>query len=322
MLKLFRRNTYLQLLLIIIAAGVLWAPVFLHPLPLPTQQGGVLFYLLAEWITPRMGTLIAIVLILTEGFLFNNSLYKHKMINQNTLMPMLFYTIAMSIGSAQLTLTPIILGNLFIILCVSQLLLSSTLLSPTFDKIFGAAACIAIATLFCPAMAAFLIPLVVNMVTFSLYSLRDWMMLILGLAAPYVLTETGYYLADEMFYRNYLLAYDLTNIHLRLAGSARQWVCAVLFVLLLLAGIAAILSSPRNRSMRLKKNNIAVILFGLGSAAYLFYTSVIPLPTQCLAVPFAYGMSTLFYPQKRNELIPSLLFLAIWLGAAAMNFLA
>lgn len=322
MLKLFRRNTYFQLLLILIVAGMLWFPAFLHPLPLPTQQGGVLFYLLAEWITPRVGAFIALLLVLAEGFLLNSTLYKHKMISQNTLMPMLFYTIAMSIGPAQLTLTPIIVGNFFIILCVSQLLLSSTLLSPTFDKIFGASACIALATLFCPAMAAFLVPLVVNMITFSLYSLRDWAMLILGLAAPYIITETGYYLSDVMFYRNYLLVYDLTNLHIRIGGGMWQWISAVLFLLFLLAGITAILTSAQNRSMNLQKNNTAVIIFSLGGAAYLLYTTIIPLPTQCLAVPFAYGVTMLLYPPKRRELLPNLLLLVLWLGTLALNFLA
>lgn len=319
MLKLFRRNTYLQLLIILAATAAMWFPAFVHPLPLPTHQGGVLFYLLAEWVTPRAGSIIAIVLILLEGFFLNSSLYRHKMINQNTLLPMLFYVIAMSVGSAQLTLTPIIVGNFFLILCVNQLLLSSTLLSPTFDKIFGAAACVSLATLFCPAMAAFLVPLVVNMITYSLYSPRDWAMLILGLAAPYLLTETGYFLADVMFYRNYLLVYDLTNFNIRFEGQMWQWVCAALFLLLLLAGITAILTSSQNRSMNLQKNNMAVILFSLGGAAYLFYTTIIPLPTQCFAIPFAYGVSTIFYRPRRKEFVHNMLFLLLWIGVVALN---
>lgn len=321
MLSLFRRNSYLQLLLILIAAGLLWFTAFVRPQPPATQQGGVLFYLLAEWITPRAGTIIAFILILLEGFLLNNSLYRHKMISQNTLMPMLFYTIAMSFGHPQLTLTPIIIGNLFIILCMDRMLLTGTLLSPTFDKIFSSAAFIGIATLFCPAMAAFVVPLVVNMITYSLYSLRDWVMLLLGLAAPYLAVETYYFMADEMFYRNYLLAYDLTNIHIRFVNSLVNWTSAAAFVLLLLVGIGSIAASSQNRSMNLQKNNTAVVIFTLGGIAYLFYTTIIPLPTQCLALPFAYGATAFFHPTRRKELPANLLLLLFLGGTIAQNFL-
>lgn len=322
MLNLFRRNTYLQLLLILIVAGLLWFTDLMHPQPPATQQGGVLFYLLSEWITPRVGSIIAFVLILLEGFLLNNTLFRHKMISQNTLMPMLFYTIAMSFGHLQLTLTPIIFGNLFLIICVDQLLLTGTLLSPTFDKIFGSAACIGIATLFCPAMAAFLVPLVVNMITYSLYSLRDWIMLILGLAAPYFAIETYYFMADEMFYRNYLLLYDLTNIHIRFDNSLPNWIGAIGFVLMLLIGIGAIVANSQNRNMNLQKNNTAVAIFSLGGAAYLLFNTIVPLPTQCFAMSFAYGATAFFYPSKHNE-IPANLILLIFLGGAiALNFIA
>ncbi|MBQ6682928.1 MAG: hypothetical protein IJM74_02350 [Bacteroidales bacterium] len=200
MLRIFRTNVVLQIFIILIVAVLMWIGVFIHPRPTPIEGGGQLYYWITGLLSPLASTIIAFVLVIVEGVLLNSMLYRHKMMTQSSLMPLLFYIIAMSIGRP--TLTPMLLGSLFLIIGMSQLMLTTTLLSLDLDKIFGASASIACATLFCPAMAVFLVPLIANMFNFSLYGWRDWTMLILGILAPYIVLETYYYMVDELFYRN------------------------------------------------------------------------------------------------------------------------
>ena len=134
MLKLFRKDVFLQAFIIIILAGVLWSRSFVNQTAIPTQGGGYIYYQLAGWIPPIVATILGFILMLLEGFLLNMQLYKNKLINQNTLMPMLFYVIAMSLTTDQLTLTPILIGNLFIITCIDNLMLTSTYLSLPIGK--------------------------------------------------------------------------------------------------------------------------------------------------------------------------------------------
>jgi len=319
MLKIFRTDIFMQAIIIVIVSVIMWIGVFLHPQPIPIDGGGPLFYWITGFLTPRWGAIIAFLLVLAEGFIFNGILYRHKMITQNTLMPMLFYIIAMSLGTP--TITPILIGSFLLILAIGQLMLTTTLLSLSLDKIFGAAALVSLATLFCPSMAVFFIPLIINMFTYSLYGWRDWAMLILGLLAPLILVETIYFVTDEMFYRNYLLYYDLTNLRFRAQGTWINWIGSIIFLFIFIAGLGAAFVNSQNRNVNFKKNITAILSFTIGSVLFSLYSYLIPISTQAYAIPFACSTTSLFIEPKRKELLSNLLFLFIVISGIVLNFL-
>ena len=309
MLKIFRTDVFLQIVIILVVSVAMWVGVFIHPQPMPMVGGGQLYYWLTGMLTPLWGTIIAYVLVLLEGFLLNGILYRHKMIAQSTLLPMLFYVIAMSLGTP--TLTPILLGSLMLLIAIDQLMLTTTLLSLPLDKVFAAAAAIALATLFCPAMAVFFIPLIASMFNYSLYGWRDWTMFLLGLLAPYIILETIFFVSDQMFYRNYLIFYSFTDIHLYASGNWQQWTTSLLFLLLLIMGLGAAFVNSQSRSINFKKNISTLLLFILGSLAYILYTSIIPLPTEAFALPFACCCTSLFIEPRRKEFGANMFFVLI-----------
>ena len=309
MLKIFRTNIFIQSVIILVVSLVLWVGVFIHPQPMPMVGGGQLYYWLTGWLSPLAGAIIAYLLVVLGGFLLNGMLYRHKMITQNTLMPMLFYIIAMSLGSH--TLSPILLGSLLLLLAIDQLMLTNTLLSLPLNKIFGAAACIALATLFCPAMMVFFIPLFMCMFNYSLYGWRDWTMLILGLLAPYILMETYFFVVDQMFYRNYLILYSFTDINLRVDADWSDWVGSSIFLLTLFIGMGAAFLNSQNRNINFKKNISSILLFLFGSLFYTLYTTIVPVPTQAFAIPFACCATSLFIEPKRKEPGSNIIFLLL-----------
>ena len=309
MLRIFRTNVFLQIVVILIVALAMWMGSFITPPPIPMVGGGHLYYWLVGLFPPLVGTIVGFLLVLVEGFLFNAMLYRHKMISQSTLLPMLFYVIAMGLGSP--TLTPIVLGNLMLLFALDQLMLTGTLLSLPLDKVFGSATCIALATLFCPAMAVFFIGLVASMFNYSLYSWRDTTMLILGILAPYIIVETIFFLNDQMFYRNYLILYSFTDIHLIARGGWIEWVGSGLFLLTLIMGLGAVFVNSQNRNINFKKNISTILLFLLSSVAYMLYTSVVPIPTQAFALPFACCCTSLFIEPKRKELGSNIFFVVL-----------
>jgi hypothetical protein len=319
MLKIFRTDIFMQAVVILIVSVVMWVGVFINPQPIPIDDGGPLFFWLTGHMSPRWGTIIAFLLVIVEGFIFNGILYRHKMISQNTLMPMLFYIIAMSLGSP--TLTPILIGSLLLILAIGQLMLTTTLLSLTPDKIFGAAALVALATLFCPSMAVFFIPLIIDMFTYSLYGWRDWAMLILGLLAPIILVETIYFVNDEIFYRNYLLLYNLTDLHISAQGSWVNWTRSLLFAVIFVIGLGAAAVNSQNRNVNFKKNITAILIFAIGSILYSLYSTLIPIPTQAYAIPFACSTTSIFIEPNRRELLPNLFFIFIIVSGIILNYL-
>ena len=309
MLNIFRKNIYLQIVLLLAIAALLWFRIFLHPLPTPDFGGGQLYYLLTDHLPPIISAILALLLIVLEGVLISTMMYRHKLISQGTLMPLLFYMLAMSVVSP--TLTPILLGNLFIILAISQMMVTSTLLSINIDKTFGAAACISLATLVCPTMIVFLIPMIFNMFNYSLYSLRDWTMVLLGLLAPYILLETIYFVNDEMFYRNYLLYYTLSDLNLKVGGNTMDWVGSGCFLMLLVAGLLHLAASSQNNTVNYKTNSAAVVMFLLGSLAMVPYTQAFPIMTQAFAIPFCFTSTILFLDSKRKEAFWNIILFAI-----------
>lgn len=318
-MRIFRTNVVLQIFIILIVAVLMWIGVFIHPRPTPIEGGGQLYYWITGLLSPLASTIIAFVLVIVEGVLLNSMLYRHKMMTQSSLMPLLFYIIAMSIGRP--TLTPMLLGSLFLIIGMSQLMLTTTLLSLDLDKIFGASASIACATLFCPAMAVFLVPLIANMFNFSLYGWRDWTMLILGILAPYIVLETYYYMVDELFYRNYLILYGLTDINWSVGGSLIDWIGSLIFLLLFVVGFGSTVINGQNKTINFKKNLTAILLFTVGSILFTLYTHIFPVHTQAFAIPFALCTTLLFVDPKRDEWWQNLIFVLVIVAFVIWNLI-
>lgn len=319
MLKIFRKDIIVQVIIILVTSLAMWFGAFAHPTPVSIDAGGPIFTWLTNWMTPIVAVIFAYLLVMIEGFLFNMMLYQHKMIPQGTLLPMFFYVLAMSFNAT--TITPFIVGSLMLIFAIGELMLTSTLLSLTIDKIFGATALVSIATLICPPMVVFFIPLMINMFTYSLYGWRDWTMFILGTMAPYIFVETIYFCADQLFYRNFLLIYDITNIGMVFDASLRQWISSGIILLLMLIGLASSIGNSQNRVVNYKKNNTAILVFLIGCIAFSLYESFAPIEPTQYAIPLAYCTTTIFLEPRRKEAVPNLFFIAIILTAIINNIL-
>lgn len=306
MLKIFRTNIPVQIAIILAVSMLMWIKSFIHPPSADMECGGGLYYWITGCMSPAVATAVAYILVLAEGVLFNSILYRHKMITQSSLLPMLFYVIAMSIGRP--ALTPVIIGSAFLLISIDQLLLTRTLLSVGLDKVFAASACIAASTLFCPVMIVFVIPLVASMFNYSLYTWRDNTMLILGLLAPLILLETYYYINDELFYQNYLLLYNITDIKPHVGGTLIQWLVSIVFLVMLILGMGTAVGGSQNRNINFNKNLTTILLFTLGSIALGIYTNLIPVATQGYAIPFACCCTYLFIEPGRKELLPNIIF--------------
>lgn len=315
MLKNFRKDISSQSIIILIVSLTMWMGAFIHPEPIPMAGGGPIYYWITSHLPLRVLAIIAYLLVLMQGVLLNSILYRHKMIGQNTLLPVLFYVLAMSLSTR--TLTPLVLGNTLLILAISQMMLTTTYLSLTIDKTFGAAALMSIATIFCPAMAVFFVPLIFNMFNYSLYSWRDWTMLLLGIMAPYILLETYYYMTDEMFYRNYLLLYNMTDINFILDNSVVNWLISIVFLVIIVMGMGMVYMNSQSSTVNYQKNATTILVFLMGGLLYSLYATLIPIDTASFAAPFACCATAIFAEPRRKETGANIMFMAILLAGMA-----
>lgn len=303
MLKIIRTDVYLQAVIIAVVTAALWA----HAIVVAGSG--------------RWWTVAAMALTAVEGLVLESVLVRNKMIGQNTLLPMLFFILAMSLGTTHAGMTPMLVGMLFLILCVGKLMVSGTLLSLPVEKTFGAAACLSLATVFCPTLVMMLLPVMLSMVNYSLYSWRDWTMLLLGFAAPYIPLELYYFLTDDLFYRNYLLLYEITDIGVGANHTLAGWIMTLLFALLTLVAVGYTAVTNQSHGTNYTKNSITIMLFLAGGVAYtLAYGGLVPVTPAAYAIPFAFCTTALFHDEKKKkEWIWSIVLALLLLAAAVYN---
>lgn len=303
MLKFFQSNMALQAVLILVAATLLWLGPLLSP---PAMEEGahpaVLYGLLCQALSavPLLAVILALVLVLAEGLLLNLMLADVSLVSQNNLLPTLLFVVVMSAGAS--TLTPIILVTGIMIAVLNQLLLRSSLLTISSDKICNATALIGLAALiYTPAVALLLSYLLVAS-TYRLYGWKDWTLMLLGFAVPFLplvatLTLTG---GLETWWQGVTAA--LGDIVLQ-APALPLWqnigtgTLALLAILFLTGTIARQNEHP----IVWQKNAATVMLQIIGGAGMALYFGMRSDVMQFVAIPFTFCATRyLLGPQTRS----------------------
>lgn len=295
--KIFKQNVILQLLIIIAVSVCLWMKAFVSPLPATTPDGAaVLYETLFAWLVPHpvLSAVLALLLVLAEGLWINSILYNHKLIPQNTLLPMLFFVTVMGFGRQQLTLTPMVVANIAIIGGMKQLMVPENL-TISLDRIFNTALFTAIASLiYTPAMLV-LVPMIIAFTIHNLYRWRHWVMLLLGFLAPYIIAATCYFMSDRLFYAYYLMRCDLSRFDIIVAPTT-PWLTVTNILLLLLMTVALVSYTSRlgGRTTMFRKNSSVVTLLIISAILMAFYGVAFPLSSQLFAIPAAFLLTTFF----------------------------
>lgn len=292
MIKLFHRDILTQAVLIVVALLLLWGRALLSPAPMEAgEHPAVLYGLLCRWLAgvPRLAVVIAMLLVLLEGVMLNLLLANVGLVSQNSLLPTLLYLVAMSTGP--LTLTPMILVCGIAIACLNQLVLRGTLLTISPAQICGATALIGVATLFYQPALFLMVSYLLIASNYRLYNWKDWMLMILGFAAPYVLLVAVLYMCDGLAAWWPTIPASLSVSHFPLATG--HWslatVATIFLILIFLWSLFNVISHTGERPVLWQRNASTVMLYTLGGVGMILATGHWLLATTTfLAIPFAF----------------------------------
>ena len=278
-----------QIVLIVVALLLLWCRALLAPQPMVAgDHPAVLYGLLCRWLAsaPRLAVIIAILLVLTEGVTLNLLLANVNLVPQNSLLPTLLYIIAMSAGSV--TLTPMIFVCGCLIACLNQITLRGTLLTIPPEKICGATALIGIATLFYQPVIFLMVSYLLIASNYRLYNWKDWMMMILGFAAPYVLLVLVLYMTDGLadWWQETMASYQWSVT--RGQCSLFPTLASILLAVVFLWSLLNVISHTSERPVLWQKNAATVMLFTFGGIGILLYSPLLPFMMSAIAIPFAF----------------------------------
>ena len=290
MIKLFQRNIALQAVLTLVALLLLWGSSLLAP---PSMDAGdhpaVLYSLLCRWLNslPRLAVVIAMLLVLVEGVMLNLLLANEGLVSQNSLLPTLLYVVVTSAGAT--TLTPIILVNALAIAVLDQLMLRGTLLTIPTGKACGATLLIGAASLFYQPAALLLLSYLLIAANYRLYTWKDWCVMLLGFAAPYITLALVLYMTDGLasWWNDTVACFTSIDLHLGTTGTATTIGGAVLAAVFVWS-LLHVGSRLGERPVLWQRNAATVMLFAVGAAGMLFFAPLLPLRIALFALPFTF----------------------------------
>ncbi|MDY5969260.1 MAG: hypothetical protein SPJ13_04505 [Bacteroidales bacterium] len=304
MLRAFIQNGAGKLAILLATTTLLWWHAFAAPTQAVLYDG---FSPLYEWIYnllsphPFLCTTLALLLTIMEGIVLCSILSNHHLLSQNTLLPLFFYMVAMSFHPTQQTLTPALLVNLFTLLAAAQLMHSHNSTLPL-SNLFNGALFTSMATLcYLPSITLF-IPLVVVLILYRLYRWRHWMVLLLGLLAPFILLFVIYFMTNQLDYALFLMGNDVSRLDLSLGTpKTLHMVDDALLAVLLLIALAKLLANNGGvtNDMRIKRSILLLPL--LANLFMLLDDVLLPLNTQLIAMPFAFAATTYALGLKRHS---------------------
>ncbi len=295
MIKALQNNTALQIMLILAVTALLWGRSLVAPPALEAPDGsGVLYCLLCRWIAgvPRVAVILAILLTLAEGVALNLILSDIGLVSQNSLLPTLLFVAATSAGAA--TLTPMLIVCGLMIVCLDQLMLRGTLLTIPPVKECRATALIAISTMFYIPAAALWLSYLFIAANYRLYSWRDWALMLLGLAAPYILLLTVLYMTTgigpwwETTAEAFLGFWHFGTVTFNLSVFGSMVLTAIL-----LWGLLRVNTKLNEHTIVWQKNASTVMLVTIGGIVMMLFSTPLPVNMQFFALPFTFCTSRL-----------------------------
>lgn len=279
-----------QAVMILVALLLLWGRALWAPVAMESgDHPAVLYGLVSGWLMPlpRLAVVIAMLLVLAEGVILNLLLASVNLVSQNSLLPTLLYIIAMSAGAE--SLTPTILVNAVCIIGMHYLLLRGTLLTIPAEKICGATLMIGIASLFYQPVVVLIFSYLLIAANYRLYNWKDWCLMILGFAIPYVLLVVVLYMTDGLaaWWDDTVACFAMPLLQLGHTDGLGT-IAAILLATVLLWGLMTVLSHIGERPVLWQKNATTVILFTIGGLGIMIFSPLLPLQTACLAIPFSF----------------------------------
>ena len=301
MLRLFGKSTIAQVIVLLAAMALMWARPLANALPMAPAAGYAPLYNLiyAPGLHPIVAVITAMLLILIGGFALNLMLVRTSLTPQNNLMPCLLYCLFMSATAT--TLSPMLLANLITLVIMHLLLLRSTLLSIPHDKIFGTAALISIASMLYLPMLTLLIAYLLVAVNYRLYSWRDWIVLLLGLLAPYLLLWAYHFIVGDLQECFTLTAEGLSDLGVRTGRMPLlPMIATVLLIAVLTVSLFNFWHHLGEKTVAWQKNAVTVVMPFVAGLAVLFYSHLFPVNLQFFAAPFALSGTLLFAAPSRH----------------------
>lgn len=247
--------------------------------------------------------LIALLLVLLQALLLNILSARFRISKEVTMFPGLFYILLMSTLPSFLHLSPVVMGNTFLILAVSNLF-NAYKKSSVADSIFNVGFWIGVASLFYFSNFVFLLLAIFGLATLRNIRISEIFMVLIGMIAPLFLTGTIFYLSNDWsnFYQTtFLTEFSFWNFDW--VANWSNYIPLALFGFLILTVFVSANIYFQKQSLRSQKNIQILYYFIIISFLTVFIQKEIRLEQLLLlSIPLSLMLPLNFLEFRKREI--------------------
>ena len=324
-IDIFKKNYITQALFVLISAITLWIGTFLSPDDVTVTEPYSLFYhSIASFALsyPLLSEVLAFLMILLEGAYFNYILSANNLTRKTSIFPMFMYIILMSMNPANQGFTPLIFSNAFLLVAIRNIL-NCYAHEQSYEKVFNASFCIALAFLFYFPSIYMLLFVFGAFAVYKLYYWREWFVLLLGFIAPFFALFAYYYIVDE--FDTVVHRLSIEAIRASVVFDMSDTISIICSAFMVLFSVVSFFSMLSNMSSKVviyrKKAMVMFILLQLG-VVFSLYDMIFPVNQQNFVFPVAFMLTTFFISLKNSKKLCNVLFLMFLAVVYASVYLA
>ena len=314
MLGLFRTNQLGANLLLIIYIAIIRLYGFLFPSEWSPSQSGILSQHIYQGvgISGWLPSLIALFLVLIQAFIINVLAARFRISKEVTMIPGVFYILLMSTTPDFLKLTPVLLGNTFLIFALMSLF-QIYKKSSVAGSIFNIGFWIGLASLFYFSNIVFVLFGIIGLSTLKALRLNEILILIIGAFIPYFFAGTFAFLVDALPEFHHLQIADNTGfLNFDWTSNWKSHTTLAIFGILSVVAIFSFSIYSQKKSIQTQKYIQVLYYFLFGSILTVFVQQGIrPTHLMLLAIPLSLLLPLNFLSFKNKNLAST--FHLIWL---------
>ncbi|MES2781105.1 MAG: hypothetical protein V4651_14525 [Bacteroidota bacterium] len=305
MLNLFRQNTALSALLLVLLALALKLPVFFWPHPYTFIQTAPLANTVFTFLQtfPNylfLSYVLAAILLISQALFLNYIVVQHGILYRDTFLPGLFFIIANSLYPQQAELTPQLISNTFIILMFQRLCFLYESPNPLLI-VLDAGMYLGMALLFNYDVAVFLPFILISVVIFTSFNFRYLILSVLGITIPLYFAAVVFYLNNNLasvieFTRHSL---ERTLLKSVFGGYDLLIPAVILLPLIMISAVNLQLNFFRNKVKTRRILQSVVLLFLFGALGLVIENTHFIYALFYLSIPLSIVIAYYFISDKR-----------------------
>ena len=303
-ISIFKKNYFLQLIVLIMLPLLLWMPAFINPpKAIVSDKLDMPLYNLVLMALPSQSiitTVIAFLLVISQAFLINYIFTYYELTKKNSYFPAFMYLILSSCDYRTMTISSILFANCFVIIALFSFLQCYNK-GEGLDQIFLTAFLIAIASLFYVPFVLLMLWIWFGLFNFKVYKWRPILVSFLGLFSPYLVLLVVYYLQNEIYTIINFFPQHFTIIPvLNFMNQPIQIVYMVYLAILIFSSLIYTMSYRNDQKLSIRKRTSTIVILFVFSLLVFVYSMTEPTMSFIFVPTICFLFTIFFFSIKRN----------------------